>query len=837
VDGRAGLGDRGTLVGNGRIELETPSVRLQLVGTGLDMTLLHEELAGRIDFTAAIDARAANDFSVDVKSLNGMVLGRAVSANGQITQRVDALEVSALQVHVGLNHLEIDGTLRPRLAGRFVLEAPELERLWPELAGRVAGSGSVTGSLAEPVMQANLDGFDLTYRDQGVARLSLAGEVDVNGRIDWAFGAIGLRLGDRDLGDLQGAVSGSLTGHDLSLDLSGGPVSAAVRSTGGWDGSTLNHLLTRVVVASPTTGTWWLQEAVEVDADRDHLKISPHCWNQPPAVLCLEETEWAGGMFSTAGELQQFPLSVFDPWLGAGIQLHGQAEANFALRGGPGDLGGHLRWRQENTRLVYEEQPGTAPMETRLTEAELEIVFTAQQARLQGRVRGDYGVELDMTGTIADPLTGNGALDARLRARVPDLAASAPLINRFVSVRNLKGAVAANWTVTGTLQAPEILGEARLTDGAAFLPPAGIDLQDITLTLGGRPGQPVAITGSARSGTGHMAIDGMLEWSETTAAVAELAVTGQDFELIRFPDQTVTISPEIRARIDEGRIALSGSVAVPRAAIKVESLPATAVATSVDVVVHREQVTGRRVRRPGPQIVGELEVTLGDEVRFQGFGIDTRLAGGMRLVRSPGAAAATADGTVRTIDGRFIAYGTELSIERGSLIFSGPIENPSVDARASREIEHDGQVITAGVLLSGPLSNILTRVFSEPTMSDADALSFLVLGRPMIRANEDDADMLSGAALALGLSQALPITRSLESALGLDEVDLDGAGGDDTSVVAGKRLNKDLYVRYAYGLFNRIGTFFVNYRLGGGVSIEAGSGQEQTLDLIYSVDR
>jgi len=44
-------------------------------------------------------------------------------------------------------------------------------------------------------------------------------------------------------------------------------------------------------------------------------------------------------------------------------------------------------------------------------------------------------------------------------------------------------------------------------------------------------------------------------------------------------------------------------------------------------------------------------------------------------------------------------------------------------------------------------------------------------------------------------------------------------------------------VRYTYGLFNRIGTVLIRYDLGHGFSLEAGSGEQQTLDLLYSIDR
>jgi translocation and assembly module TamB len=51
--------------------------------------------------------------------------------------------------------------------------------------------------------------------------------------------------------------------------------------------------------------------------------------------------------------------------------------------------------------------------------------------------------------------------------------------------------------------------------------------------------------------------------------------------------------------------------------------------------------------------------------------------------------------------------------------------------KASREISYEGRDITVGVLLSGTLSRILTRVFSEPAMGEMDALSYLTTGRPL----------------------------------------------------------------------------------------------------------
>ena len=57
-----------------------------------------------------------------------------------------------------------------------------------------------------------------------------------------------------------------------------------------------------------------------------------------------------------------------------------------------------------------------------------------------------------------------------------------------------------------------------------------------------------------------------------------------------------------------------------------------------------------------------------------------------------------------------------------------------------------------------------------------------------------------------------------------------------TAVVVGEQLGDDLYIRYSYGVFDSLGTIWVTYKIGRRLSIEASSGEEQALDLIYSVN-
>ena len=73
--------------------------------------------------------------------------------------------------------------------------------------------------------------------------------------------------------------------------------------------------------------------------------------------------------------------------------------------------------------------------------------------------------------------------------------------------------------------------------------------------------------------------------------------------------------------------------------------------------------------------------------------------------------------------------------------------------------------------------------------------------------------------------------------LGIDELSFEGSSLEETAVVAGKRINDRLYVRYVFGIFGQPGAFRIRYRLGRGFSLEASSGSSQTLDLIYLLEK
>ena len=121
-------------------------------------------------------------------------------------------------------------------------------------------------------------------------------------------------------------------------------------------------------------------------------------------------------------------------------------------------------------------------------------------------------------------------------------------------------------------------------------------------------------------------------------------------------------------------------------------------------------------------------------------------------------------------------------------------------------------------------------------MSQEQALSYLILGRPLTGTGEDE-NMLAQAALGLGLLGSSGITTSLANHLGIKEFELETQGsGDATSVVASGKINDRLSVRYGVGVFEPASTIALRYKLSRRVFVEVASGIASSLDIFYKRD-
>ncbi len=807
-------------------------LRLEAVVAQLRTEALRPGLRGELAARLRLGVAADEDARLQVRELHGQLMERPLAGEGDLRFGSGAVAFRNLRLTAGANRLSADGRIGDRLAGKFELVAPELGVLWPGLGGSMHARGSLAGSRARPVVDIVAGGEALALDDAALANFNLHLRTDRHGQAEASLQAHALRVGEQALGDLDLALDGKINAHRLTVALTGPLLDLRTASDGGWDGSQLGYRLLDARLDHEALGGWTLTGEPAVGIGAGAVAIGPHCWVQAPAELCIEEATWTAQRARFTARLRAFDLQRFAAWFPADFAVTGQAEADVALALAGGVLTGDAAWRQHGTTLYY--TGGDEPLVTPLETVGLTVGFAADATVAVLSVAGAEGLHLEADGRMAGAPAADAPLEARLRGALPDIAPLLPLFAPDVELAEVAGRFDLDATVGGSLVRPRLAGSMRFSGGAAALPAAGVKIEGIEIALTGDGSDAYSLQGSARAG-GPLRLDGELRPLEAGGPRATVRIRGEGVDAVRLTDRYVQASPDVTLHWDAGRLAVAGGILVPRAEIIVRALPATAASPSADTVV-MDRAAAPGSGAPATAIGGELALTLGRDVRLKAFGLDTLLEGTVKLSQGPDGEP-RGFGVVRLKEGKFGAYGKELTIEQGTLGFAGPLDDPAVNLRASRRVDWEGKTVVAGILLGGTASRPESRVFSEPAMSEADAISYLISGRPMQSANANDRSAIAGAALSLGVAQTSPLTQKLGSAVTLDELGLEGGTIDETEVVAGKQLNDDLYLRFTYGLFSRIGTVLARYRIGRGVSIEAASGEDQSLDLVWSVER
>ncbi len=291
------------------------------------------------------------------------------------------------------------------------------------------------------------------------------------------------------------------------------------------------------------------------------------------------------------------------------------------------------------------------------------------------------------------------------------------------------------------------------------------------------------------------------------------------------PYAALEVAPDLTVSMHGDKLAIAGKVHVPKGAITVRELPPSTVKVSDDtVIVGQQTAEGTK-----PLAISmDIDVLVGeDKLSFNGFGLSADLQGQVHIGDN-----LDTRGELRLNDGRYSAYGQRLTIRRARLLFAGPIDQPYLDIEAIRQTDD----VIAGIRLSGSAEQPTTQIFSEPAMSQEQALSYLVLGRPLSTTGEDS-NVLAQAALGLGLMGSAGLTGDLAKNLGIEDFALDTQGsGSTTSVVASGKITEKLSLRYGVGVFEPANTIALRYMLSKKVYLEAASGVASSLDIFYKRD-
>jgi len=814
----------GQVTGSGHIDY-SDGVKGQLLisATQLNTGLINNHLPGQLEFDSSLQIESADVFMINVEAAKAQIADRNFTALGSAQWSAGKLTAINASIHAGTNQLTADIKLGRQLAGSVNANAPELAMLWPGLKGTLETSIILGGSPERPQARLTAEAASMSFGSLSLETFSLSGELQDNSRLAGNIAATGLVANQQQLGKLDFSLAGSLSEHQSTLQLSGGVVDVELRASGGWQDGHLTQTFNYGQIQPDGFASWQLEQNPQLRLSAESGKVSAHCWKQQQAGICIEASTWDPDSLQSKVVIDNFALATLQPLLAEGYNIDGTIAADIRIVRNTKGVQGELHWRQSRTLLTYADD--IDEFQTRLDEVQIDLLSNDTQTTLTAKLSGEQGLNIIATAKVKGPLAPESPLKATTKGSLPDIGLLRPLLRRVLNPGELQGKLTIDLAAGGTLGEPIFTGGANLSDGSLQLLAAGITLSEINITASSDGADKLLLTGHLRSGNGSAKILGEVQVTEKAALLANIHIQGENLASVRLPNLSLDSSPDLALSISKDLFDISGSIKIPDATAQIHSLPRNAVPRSADVIVHAPD---RAVKQQRETIVtGDVEVILGDNVRFNGFGLNSRLDGKLKLTQARGGFLHSG-GTVRVRDGFLTGYGKELRVDRGELTFTGPLDDPLINIQVSRESIYQGRQYTIGLRLTGSAQHVKTEPFSRPAMSENDVLVFLLLDRPP---GDDDA---SGAALALGLQQLVPLEGGR---FGLDEVSFETNDANEAAMVAGKRINDKLYVRYVFGALGQPGAFRIRYRLGRGFSLESSTGSQQSLDLIYLLER
>ncbi|WP_369959328.1 translocation/assembly module TamB domain-containing protein [Pseudomonas benzenivorans] len=747
--------------------------------------------------------------------LDGRLRGQPARLQAQASGAGEHWTLRRIDLRLGDNRIQGSGALQERLSGQLQLALPRLGQLWPQLQGQLEGRLDLAGSLQVPQGRLRAQGRRLAVAERRVQRLELDARLDATQQARIELQADGIALGETELGRLSATGRGDARRQQLQVQLEGPLLRSTLDVAGELrDGAWHGRLRSGEVHSGGQD--WRLQQPAGLLRRADgRLELGAHCWRSGPASLC-GETQRLLPEPQIRYRLADFPLDSLSPWLPKDFAWQGQLDAEIALDLPPSgprgrvtvDAGrGSWRIRDQDQWLTFgydelrlDSQLRPAGIDTRLA------------------LRGPKLGELSLQATL-DPRSARKPLSGSFRLSGLDLALARPFVPR---VEQLAGRLEGSGSLGGELLAPRIDGRVQLRDGEIGGGELPSNFRDLQLQAN-IAGERLQLDGGWRSGEqGRGELSGELTWA--SGLQGQLRVRGRRLPVSVEPYAELEVEPDLRLSLAADQLALSGKVAIPRGKIQIRELPPSTVQLSDDAVIVGQDSPPARA----PAIAMDIDVEVGqDRLSFSGFGLRADLAGRVHIGDD-----LDTRGELNLNNGRFRAYGQRLTIRRARLLFAGPIDQPFLDIEAIRRVDQ----VVAGLRLSGRAEQPRSEVFSEPAMSQEQALSYLVLGRPQGQGSGDN-NLLAQAALAMGLASSASLTGGLAQRLGIEDFQLDSEGsGVTTSVVASGNLSERLSLRYGVGVFEPANTLALRYQLSKRLYLEAASGLASSLDLFYRRD-
>ncbi|CAN5146843.1 translocation/assembly module TamB domain-containing protein [soil metagenome] len=831
-------------------------------------------IQGRVNMDFDVTGSVAPELNLQLKfdSRDSEYGGLPMTGKGKLSVSGKRLLSSDVQMLVAGNSLLLNGgfgTATDRL--NVKLDAPQLERLGFGLAGLLQLDGKLSGTFNRPNINATYRAERLVFGEHRVATLS--GKADVQGdlasttgalansRLDAKIVAQGYAGPGMALRDLNAELAGTFGKHTLSLVANGsvrdrplglklnaqgkleqtGPGKAG-QATGGlnWSG---------VIGTLENSGSprFVLDRPVSVNASATHVVLGATHFTLAGAPIDLKHFSYEQGRIRSAGSADaldvgkllalQSEFTGVDPALKTDLVVDGRWDFSIA-----DTATGYAELVRRSGDVIVNTGRGESSLG--LTEMRVRADLQGKQIRLDGQAKaarvGSLSAQFQAAFNLQDgklspaadmPVSGQASLS------VPQLKTIGNLLGPQFA---LDGSIDAKLSVSGTLSKPKWSGEVAGDKLALTLFDQGIQLKDGIARLALTENVIELRQLEFHGGSGTLKATGLVKLGATDPDMSALIVADK-LQIFASPDRQLTLSGQAKMASVADKLNIDGNFKVDSALFDLPKSGAPKLGDDV-VIVRRSgkvevapaasaqdkaaQASAKPAGRFAPVVV--LHLDLGDDFQFRGTGAELQLRGNME-VRSEPFRPLRATGTVRVVNGTYEAFGRKLAIERGLINFQGPLDNPNINIRAMRR----NQSVEAGVEVTGLARRPRIKLVSEPSVSDEEALSWLMFG------HGSESTVLGeqqAASTALGLLGNAG-TKRISQGIGLDTFSIgpSESGLNDQQVVhLGKAISEKFTLGYEQSLSGAASIAKLSWQISRRWSVIMRGGAINGVDVLFS---
>jgi translocation and assembly module TamB len=392
-------------------------------------------------------------------------------------------------------------------------------------------------------------------------------------------------------------------------------------------------------------------------------------------------------------------------------------------------------------------------------------------------------------------------------------------------ITDLNGILKAQLLLGNTLEDLKTTGSLEVLDASFSVPGLGTSYRNLNLLLTFEEerlnlDRLVVRAGEGKFlGKGHIVINEgffsqLEDFSDDTISVINLEFNAENFPIISTDALDLSINSKLLIKGSSSEPRFEGNILVNRGRIQLDELTGGTMADSTEkplLVQAREKQQITEVDPPAEEqkksfdlenMSGEIALTFPRNVWLRSPDMNIELSGDLNIL------VAGSDfevfGTVRPLRGFYALYGKRFQIVSGEITFTGGSDlDPLISLEAVYTFR--GSDMTRKhlkLIITGSLEQLdLAFELNNQPIEEADAISYIVLGRSFDELTHGEKTEVSNQALAIGGFLAGRFTGKLTSVLGdvfhLDMIELrSDTAASQIGLEVGKYLTDRLFVSY-----------------------------------------